>query len=264
MEMLTIESDSQEETDDQKNEISCVWSEETYEMPLWEEKFSKKALLKKLEELGSKRAFERGFNLKVYSDEEKTFPSFPLCKKPIPNTVIDPSWPRFAGVDPFGKNIVIFVIALSPIGVRYPVDIKIKVPRNEIIDTLLNMRVKHNLKMMVVEDNAAQIFIADGVKLKGGKDFPITTKTTSANTKRAGFASLEVEFATGMWCWAMGERAHEYDCSCGWCVWEREMDNHPEYETIDTIIACYYAREAAKLESEDRALLRGYEEIEID
>lgn len=246
-----------------EEKVSCTWIEKTYILPLWKEKFSKQVLLKKLEELGSKRAFERGFNLKVYSDEEKTFPSFPSCKKETPISVVDPSWPRFAGVDPFGRNIVIFVLALSPIGIRYPVDIRIKVPRKEIIDTLLSMRIKHKLKMVVVEDNAAQVFIVDGVRMKGGEDFPISSKTTTANTRRGGFASLEVEFATGLWYWPAGEISHEYSCSCGWCLWEREMNNHPESEAIDTIIACYYAREAAKIESENRSMMCGYEEVEV-
>lgn len=242
---------------EQQRRIELI--EESFTIPLWG-KFSREVLLSEADKLGSDRAFQRGFHLKVYDEDEKTFPSFSNCKKLVePKSVIEKDWPRFAGVDPFGKNIVIFIVALSPEGIRYPVDILTKIPRNHIIETLIEVRASYKVKMFVVENNAAQIFIEDGIKMKGGKDFPVTSKTTTGITKTIGFASLEIEFANDLWFWAAGEYAHEYVCECGWCVWAREMEDHPDTDTIDTIIACYYAREAIRAEGLET--FQGYEEI---
>lgn len=238
--------------------------EEKFTLPLWE-KFSKEVLLSEAEKLASRRTFDRGFHLKVYSDNESTFPSFQKIKHPLdPPDIVGPKWPRYAGVDPFGKNIVLFVIAVSPEGIRYPVEIMIKIPRDQLFDCLIEARQRHKVKLFCVESNAAQIFICDGVKLKaqlqGGKvDFPVAACTTGIATKKSGFASLEMEFANGLWFWPAGRDSHEFDCPCGGCLWEEEMKNHPDLETWDTIIACYYAREAARIEGED--VFSGYESI---
>lgn len=244
--------------------MAKVLREERFTLPLWE-KFSKEVLLSEAEKLGSKRTFDRGFHLRVYSDNESTFPSFPRIKHPLdPPDIIGKKWPRYAGVDPFGKNIVLFVLAISPQGIRYPVEIMTKIPRDQLFEVLIESRKRHKIQLFCVESNAAQIFIVDGVKLKsqlmGGRvDFPVAACVTGAATKKVGFASLEVEFANGLWFWPAGREPHEFDCSCGGCLWEEEMTGHPDLETWDTVIACYYAREAARIEGEDD--FSGYESI---
>jgi len=241
-----------------------VLREEKFTLPLWS-KFRKEVLLSEAEKLGSRRNFDRGFHLRVYSDNELSFPSFQKIKHDTNvSDIVDKEWPRYAGVDPFGKNIVIFVITISPKGIRYPVEIMIQIPRDQLFDALIEARQRHKIKLFCVESNAAQIFICDGVKLKaqlrdGKVDFPVAACTTGGATKKIGFASLEVEFANNLWYWAAGREEHDFDCVCGGCLWKQEMEGHPDFGTWDTIIACYYAREAARIEGEE--VFTGYETI---
>lgn len=232
---------------------------EKFTLPLWD-KFSKEVLISEQEKIGSKKAFDRGFHLKAYSDLDRTFPSFYRCKKRINREeIVSHRWPRFAGIDPFGKNIVIFILAVSPAGVRYPIEIIVKIPRDQLMQKVIEVRERHRLKLIMLEDNSAQIFIADGIKLLGGKDFPIKTQSTTGITKKAGIATLETEFSQDLWFWAAGHDDHDWDCGCGFCLWEEEMTGHPTHGVEDTLMACYYAKEAIRANEEEN--FAGYEEI---
>jgi hypothetical protein len=234
---------------------------EKFTIPLWD-KFSKETLIKEQEKIGSKKAFDRGFHLKAYSDIENTFPSFFRCKKRInPQEIVNYKWPKFAGIDPFGKNIVIFVIAVSPAGIRYPIDIQVRIPRDKLMHKVIEVRERYKLKLIMLEDNSAQIFIADGIRLLGGKDFPIATQSTTGMTKKAGIATLETEFSQDLWFWPAGKEDHDYDCKCGFCMWEEEMSGHPNHGPEDTLIACYYAKEAIRMNELNDFC--GYEEIDF-
>jgi hypothetical protein len=44
----------------------------------------------------------------------------------------------------------------------------------------------------------------------------------------------------------MGNKEHEPDCECGFCIWKKEMGAHPVGEAADTVMASWFAREAAR------------------
>ena len=40
--------------------------------------------------------------------------------------------------------------------------------------------------------------------------------------------------------------SHEHSCSCGLCAWLNEMKDYPVGKFTDSVMACWFAREAAR------------------
>lgn len=221
-----------------------------FSIPLWEEKWNKNRLIAKRKEIGE-RAFNRGFRQQALSDEDRTFSSYlSIFRYGVSiNDIVQPYWPRFAGVDPFGQMVVIFTIAMGPTGKRYPIDIRFgKWSPNKTVEQLIEAYRVHRHQLICVENNASQEAIIQWALEKGERSMPIAAFTTGKQKAdpMIGLPGIDVEFANGAWEVAMGMAEHEPDCKCGFCLWKKELSEHPIGSTADFVMASWFAREAAR------------------
>lgn len=222
-----------------------------YTIPLWEDTWDKADLLDRLKVIGN-TAFNRGFRQRAISDEDRTLPSYlKIFKYGLsPLDVVRRDWPRVGGMDPFGKFVVIFTLAVDPgTGKRYPLEIRRgKWGPTESVNQLIDAYNTHRHQIIVVENNAAQDAIVQWALEKGHASMPLLPFATGKQKvdPMLGLPGMEVEFANNSWIVAMGNAEHEPDCKCGFCVWKSEMGSHPVGEASDTVMASWFAREAAR------------------
>lgn len=221
----------------------------TGQISLWEPKWSKEALAFKRGAVGE-RAYNRGFRQMALSDEEKTFRSFDACliKGAKPSELAGPDAHRFMGVDPFGQQVVIFVLALKP-GQR-PKRVPVAIYRGEwgpaeTVRHIVEAYRQHLPQVVKVENVAAQEAIVQWCQEKG-EIIPVEGFMTGKQKADPviGLPSMEVEFENGSW--EVADPAHEFGCPCPWCAWISEMRGHPLHPTQDCVMACWFAREASR------------------
>jgi len=221
-----------------------------FNIPLWEQ-WPKQMLIKKCKDIG-RTAFNRGFRQSALSDENRTLPSYLTIFRygVSPQDLVQRGWPRVGGMDPFGKFVVIFTLAVDPTtGKRYPLEIRRgKWGPTESVNQLIDAYSTHRHQLIVVENNAAQDAIVQWALEKGHASMPILPFATGKQKvdPMIGLPGMEVEFANNSWIVAMGNTEHEPDCKCGFCVWKKEMGSHPVGEAADTVMASWFAREAAR------------------
>ena len=235
-------------------DFSCMECESPlkgkFKIPLWNAKWDKKALVNRYQEIGS-RAFNRGFRQIALSDEDMTFPSYKTIFKYGVNAsdIIRPEWPRFGGMDPFGQNVVIFILARSPEGIKYVVDIRCgKWSPTKSVEELIDACQTHQPQIMVVENNAAQEAIRQWALEKGARDLPLMPFTTGQQKANPvmGLPGLEVEFENKAWIVAMGDKPHDPDCRCNLCGFKHELSQHPTGKAADIVMAAWFAREGVR------------------
>jgi hypothetical protein len=233
-------------------DTSCIKCKSPFKgeftIPLWEI-WNRNALLARRKVIGQ-RAYDRGFRQLALSDEDRTFPSSDkIFRYDIDRSVIRPDWPRVTGVDPFGKQVVIFTIALdSHTFQRYPIEVRRgKWDPTRTVQEIIAVNRLHRPQVMVVENNASQDTILQWAMSLQGGDLPLVPFTTGAQKANPefGLPSMEVEFANGSWIVPMGKQ-HEPGCECGLCVWAQELRDHPVAEASDTVMASWFAREGAR------------------
>lgn len=220
----------------------------TGQISLWEPKWSQEVLVAKRRMVGE-RAYNRGFRQMALSDEEKTFRSFDKCliKGAKPLELADSNTPRFIGVDPFGQHVVIFVLALKK---DPPRRVPVAIYRGswgpaETVRHIVEAYRQHLPQVVKVENVAAQEAIVQWCQEKGDV-IPIEGFMTGKQKAdpEIGLPSLEVEFENSSW--EIADPSHELGCQCAWCVWIAEMRGHPLHPTQDCVMACWFAREAAR------------------
>lgn len=236
-------------------DFSCIECESAfkgkYTIPLWEEVWGKQQLISRMKVIGQ-RAFDRGFRQKALSDDDRTFPSSDnIFNYNLKVTdLVQPNDIKIIGCDPFGKNVVIFVLAVSSKGLKVPIDIRFgKWSPTRTVNELIEAYNNYRPHITVVENNASQEAIVQWLQEKGhgdvaGSIIPFTTGKQKADPE-LGLPSLEVEFANGVWVVPMG-RVHDPDCKCGFCLWKKELRDHPIGEAADTVMASWFAREGAR------------------
>lgn len=227
-----------------------------FNIPLWS-KWNEKELKQRFNLIG-KRAFNRGFRQQALSDEDRTFPSSEkIFREDIGLDVVGAEWPRVVGIDPFGQAVVIFVIALSPKGLKVRIDIRRgKWGPTRTIKEIIGVHRTYQPHIMVCENNASQEAILQWASEKNYdmNIVPFTTGKQKADPE-LGLPSLEVEFANDSWlvpCKGIDTFDSEHPTN----VWRRELMEHPLGKAEDTVMACWFAREGA------RFLMRKEEPVE--
>lgn len=224
-------------------------------IPVWEV-WSTERLQREQE--SNPRAFARGFQMQAFTDAERMFPSLHTCYTPgvAAATFAQRGWPVFMGVDLAGTRRpgnVIFIVAVDPhTQRRYPLEILTGGWTSP--DTARQLAMAHarhpNTRVIMVENNGYQQALIDWIKNSPSDHsfwYKIESFTTGANKLKAeiGLPSLEVELKNKAWVIPMEEfERHSLTCSCGWCLWTREMRYYPMSASTDTVMACWFAREA--------------------
>lgn len=234
-------------------DFTCIECESSfkgkYTIPLWEGVWDE-AKLKSQRKLIGNRAFERGYRQKAMSDDEMMFPSYEkIFREDIDMGFVGRDWPRIVGCDPFGQNVVIFVIALTPTGYqRVPIDIRRgKWEPKQTVYLLKEIWEKHRPQLLVVENNAAQEAIIQWLQEIGGSNIvviPFTTGKQKADPV-LGLPSLEVEFSNGSWLVPMNG-IDPTDNDNPFNVWKRELGSYPAGTTWDCVMGMWFAREGAR------------------
>ena len=218
-----------------------------YSIPLWD-KWNDKELKQRFALIG-KRAFNRGFRQIALSDEDRTFPSSDkIFRKEIGLDIVQPHWPRIAGIDPFGKAVVIFTLALSPQGLKVLVSLKRgRWSPKRTIDEIIKTQLDYQPHIFVCENNAAQEAIRQWAEEKGHNLnlVPFTTGKQKADPQ-LGLPSLEVEFANDSWIIPY-KGIDPFDNEDPINIFKRELSEHPLGQAEDTVMACWFAREGARL-----------------
>ena len=226
-------------------------------LPLWSQWPAEKL---REEKAASPRAFARGRQMRAFTDEEVMFPSFKSCFNSVIRAadVARRGWPTFIGVDLAGekrKGNVIFVGAMDP-GTqhRYPVEIMAGAWTSpETARRLHEAHGRHpNTRCILVETNAYQAALVDWIKHGGGASganwwWKVESFTTGSNKANltVGLPSLELEFHHKMWSIPESEFAgHPVECKCPWCTWVEQMTDYPMSAADDTVMGCWFFREA--------------------
>jgi hypothetical protein len=236
-------------------------SENRYK-PIWPSKWGHHQLKEKEQGIGT-RAYDRAFRGIPLSREESLFNKIDLCINWLEGfEKVDSRWPRYTGVDlAISKKDkscyrVIFTIAkgLDNQGKlkRYPLEIKrgrwgSKDTAKEVYATWE----KYNPQIIMVENNAYQQAFLEWCQEYAGREkaqiLPLKAFTTGKNKfdPNVGLPSLAAEIDNQSWEILMGKR-HDLTCQCNLCTWIKEMKEYPIGMYDDTVMACWFAREASK------------------
>lgn len=226
-------------------------------IPVWEPRWGVEALKKKCAE--QRQTFERGFRLVALSEDERTFPSFERCYSygVSLGEIQRSNWVKVTGVDLAGKKRpgnAIFTLAIDPsTSRRYPIDIRHGAWRShETAAQIAEVNLLYRPNVIMVESNAYQQAIIDWCQAnKGSNDFWMKLEPTTTGEEKMdpelGLPGIQVELDNGGWVIARDKyETHEVSCPCSWCLWDREMRNHPVAAQMDTVMACWFARQGAE------------------
>jgi hypothetical protein len=224
--------------------------------PLWPDKWGIRELKARRAEIGE-REFSRQFDNRALSQDEALF-SWDAVEACIDRTLspadVDPKWPRFTGVDlAIGKGqescfTVLFTLAQEPkTKIKYPVEIRrFKKRFPEQVKEIIRVWEEHDPKLIYVENNAYQQAMIDELK---AKDRSIPVKPFMTGRQKAdphvGLPSLAIQFENQGWVIPL-KGTHKEGCSCPMCTWVAEMRHYPIAKFDDTVMAAWFAAEAAR------------------
>lgn len=254
-------------------------------LPNWSSRWPSHKLQESFLEIGP-TAFDRGFrqepktitdlyfphfrhNITYFYDEDWRAISNPDNAKydPTHPAYVDPSWDVYAGVDLSGakrRGNVIFVLAIGPNNMRKCLDIRMGAWESPQTAREID-KVAHefNPKLIFVENNAYQTalieFITDMDLHSAQYVQGFKTGSNKLNAE-IGLPSLDVQFSQQQWRISVPHGEHEIvekasgsgiqGCACGRCCFIRDVLNYTGHDkTPDTIMACFIAKEAARLTS---------------
>lgn len=233
-------------------------------IPLWElcagePKWGKAELMKRRSD--GPRAFDRGFRMQAFSDDEATFPSFKDCE--VPGVSIGDltrsGWPKFTGVDLSGKKRpgnAIVTVAVDPSSRRrFPVDVRFgKWSSSELAQQLNDVDQTFNPVVVMVENNGYQQALIDWVEAEKDKYRfwmklePTTTTEGNKADAAIGLPGLEIEFKNRAWVFPLSEYEgaglqDEDPRRRHWARLAAEFRFHPIASTSDGVMATWFARQ---------------------
>lgn len=223
-------------------------------LPLWEDRWPADALRKRRNDIGAK-AYNRGYRHEAITEGDLTFPHFHKIKKyGFGMDCIVKTWPKFGGVDVSSDSrpgSVVFTLAVSPEGKRYPCELRIGQWKGS--ELVAEIQASYNIyhhQVMYVENNGVQTILVDWLNQKGVY-LPVRgfhTGNQKMDPEKHGLPSLDVEFENDSWFLPMKvvEGHIPEECKCNWCRFIREFEGHPQYATTDVIMSAWFAREAAR------------------
>jgi hypothetical protein len=231
-------------------------------LPLWS-KFDAAALQIKHSELGE-RDYNRGYRLIPYSDADKMFPDFESCCRfgisPVKLLEDQRDWIFVGGIDISGKNrpgTVLSVVAAHRVtGLKVPVEMISMRGTKDLVTQMVRVYREYGVERFIVENNGVQSSIIDMAEsaLGEGKFRKYGIKIEEFLTGRnkadpqSGLPSLQKEFENKEWIWCFPS-VPTIDSDLERNTWDRaffEFKHYPFWETADTVMATWFAREGIK------------------
>jgi hypothetical protein len=249
-------------------------------IPLWGDKWDKAAIMVKMTSM-TPADFARGYFCKPFSHKDLLFQHFDNCcdadqsveeyiahirlrimddkDKIIVNFVtgVDLSSTKRPG------NVIFTIAVVQDENIMIPVDIRMgKWSSPEVAEQIREVYQLFRPMAIFVENNALQEAILQWmereVKIYNLPPMPLEGYMTGKQKSNPvmGVPGMEIELKNNMWRFctkglyvpniSTTYQPHEVLCSCAWCVWKREMKLYPFSDTTDTIMAMWFAREAAR------------------
>lgn len=223
--------------------------------PLWPEKWPIEALNERRK--GMELAFRQQYLLEGFRAKKDWFAE-EWIQQCMDHSIslgsgIEPDWPIFMGVDPAsslrseGAYSSLFIGALSPDGVRIPIEIlRIKATPQELARIILDMHYKYDIVATVVENNSYQEALLDLIEVIGGQEgaLPNIIGKFTGNQKWSpefGLPKVAAELAQRKWIIPMGGQDHNASGhSCPICDWLIEMRKFgKEHYTTDVLMSSW-------------------------
>lgn len=267
--------------------IGRLVPEQIVKQPGWPDKWDEASLELELASIGL-RSFKRGYCLEPQSDYDLVFPHFQEGSvyqygvdwrsisdehndnyDPISPFYVDPEWTRYVGCDIAGKNrrgTVIFILAISPSGVRHILDIRMGAWTAP--EFVRQLEVVNDIELLCpriinVESNY-EASVSEWVREKGS---PISTKIVASYTGKnkldpeIGLPGIDLQYSSNRWKLGIPhlrgvptepDPKDRTACICGRCMFvyaahtvtKDDIDTHNG--TPDTIMAQWIAKEASR------------------
>lgn len=232
------------------------------DLPLWS-KFPKDALIGKHIEMGD-RDYKRGFELKPYSDADKTFPNFEdCCKYGInPELILDDqrNWIFGAGIDFAGTKrpgTVMVVAALNKnTGIKIPVRLYALTNPSELPNKIVEAWKDFGC-FFIAENNAVQEALIEMLQTTLDRSVysRYNIKIDSFNTGKnkadpiSGLPSIQKEFEKNEWMFCFPKRYGPEEGINEKDLWNRyyhEFKHMPFFRSTDLVLATWFVREGFK------------------
>ena len=232
---------------------------------IWPEQWPTARLRARFVEIGS-RAFDRAFRNRALSDEDTLYSERLLesCYAEglefgkLPADWVKEQVRYFVGVDiAAGKSqtsgcySVIFVLAYWK-GKRVPISIvKGRWSSPALASNLIETCKTWMPELVFVESNNVQEALIQWVRQMVGDEghdpLPIRPYFTGGQKMdpSIGLPGIAVEMENGAWI-IPNPKPHGVGCKCGLCDWLKEMGEYPIGKLSDTVMACWFAREALR------------------
>jgi hypothetical protein len=225
---------------------------------IWPEKWTSDDLRAKEQEIGL-RAYARAFKMKALSDDETLFSETAIngCIEKglhygnVPTTHHPVKY--FMGVDLGGARsltgsyTVIFTGAVVE-GKKIPVNIirgRFKSP--EFAHMFFETLQEYKPELAFIENNSSQEAVVQWVKEVYGREVRLPVEGYFTGNQKmddvVGLPSMAVEFEQKSW---KLPEMHPDSCSCGYCMWIRELKEFPLGKFSDTVMASWLFREAVR------------------
>jgi len=230
--------------------------------PVWS-LFNQHELDLKVKDLGT-RDFDRGYRLIPYTDSDKSFPSFEKCChmgiKPTSVIEEESNWFFIGGIDFAGLKRPGTVMGLLAVhkktGMKIPVEVVTLRGTADLTEYMLKFYRKYGCDLWKAENNGVQEAIVDMLISSLGEEkfkrFGIKVEGFLTGRNKAdpisGLPSVNKEFENQEWmfCFTQEPKIGEMDERNPWHIMYQEFKHHPFYETSDTVMAFWFAREGAK------------------
>jgi hypothetical protein len=263
-------------------------------LPLWEAKLPKPVLVARYHAIGAP-AFDRGYRQRPQSSSDLVFGYFEEGKvyfwdedwakisserlrqfdedgralehpnRHVPGYV-DPSWPRFTGVDLSSKTrrgTVIFTLALAPDGVHHPLDVRVGAwTAPEKAAEIEQVAQTFRPASIFIENNALQGMLVEWLEVGNLTCSKLVHGFNTGGTKmhpELGLPGINVQMSKGLWRVGIPHPEGEvrlrvpnyHECACGWCLYVRDtrtltIEDVAAKKTPDTVMAMWLAKEAAR------------------
>lgn len=261
----------------------------SFAMPNWDARWPKAKLVEQYYEITA-GPFDRGYRQRPQSSADLLFPNLKfgevyaygedwrkisdedLRDKETgihPNVgepgYVDPSWPRFTGVDLSGRGRrgnVIFTIAMSPDEVRHVVDVRMGAwSAPDMARQIDEVAREHHPLAIFVENNGYQNALIEMIRdMELSCAGLVNGFHTGQNKMKPdiGLPSIDVQFSQGLWRISIPHDEDEYDqrspnaqgCVCPVCTFVRDAKTLTFEDlkvTPDTVMACWISKEASRL-----------------
>jgi hypothetical protein len=233
----------------------------TKKMPVWS-KFTKKDFELKHQVMGD-RDYKRGYELKPYSDKDKSFPGFSNCclYGIKPTKWIDDfrDWIFVGGIDFAGTKrpgTTLIICAVNRMtGLKVPIEVSVMNKPSDLADAIVDSYKRLGVEIYMAENNATQSAIIDMLETymeqEKYRKYKIKIEPFYTGKNKAdpmsGLPSIQKEFEKNEWVFCFDKKVDttEEDEVNVWSRYHNEMKHHPFYKTTDLVMTTWFCREAA-------------------